>query len=349
MRINKLEISGFKSLGNIQLEEPGRFTVFVGPNAAGKSNIFEALEFLSFCNSMDAWEAMSFFGNVSDISTATTDYHQKRVINLKVDLGTTKPNLYIVWGDRLFSEIDNNNVSYIINDLGEYFRPIKGNDTYNSKLHFQTNKSHQQFFNFTRLFIGRNDLLKRNLQGDSKLNLNASNLERVIKRLFQDPNKKADIIESLQSLIPGFENLEVRTEELSGSDNLVVFEDNVPKPLPKRLISDGTFNLISIIVSLHQSDTPQFLCIEEPENGLNPKVLKELVAIIRGACETHGHYLWLNTHSQSLVSELTPDEIVLVDKKNGLTSTKQIKGLNLNGLRMDEALLTNALGGGIPW
>ena len=48
-------------------------------------------------------------------------------------------------------------------------------------------------------------------------------------------------------------------------------------------------------------------------------------------------------------AELTPEEIILVDKKNGLTQVKQVKGFDLHGLRMDEALLTNTLGGGIPW
>jgi hypothetical protein len=50
-----------------------------------------------------------------------------------------------------------------------------------------------------------------------------------------------------------------------------------------------------------------------------------------------------------LVSQLQPKEIILVDKVNGMTQTKQIAGMDLHGLKMDEALLTNSLGGGIPW
>jgi predicted ATPase len=115
------------------------------------------------------------------------------------------------------------------------------------------------------------------------------------------------------------------------------------------LISDGTYNILSILTAVYQSEKPQFLCIEEPENGLNPKVVRELVNIIRTQCEERGHYIWLNTHSQTLVSELRPEEIILVDKVNGMTQTKQVTGMDLHGLKMDEALLTNALGGGIPW
>jgi predicted ATPase len=98
-----------------------------------------------------------------------------------------------------------------------------------------------------------------------------------------------------------------------------------------------------------QSDEPQFLCIEEPENGLNPKVVRELVHFCRNACEEKGHYIWLNTHSQTLLSELNEEELIIVDKKKGETQIKQFKKGDFYSLRADEALLSNVLGGGIPW
>jgi predicted ATPase len=74
-----------------------------------------------------------------------------------------------------------------------------------------------------------------------------------------------------------------------------------------------------------------------------------LVATIRLICKEKGHYIWLNTHSQTLISELTTDEIIIVEKKDGLTQVKQIQDLDLRGLKMDEALFTNYIGGGMPW
>jgi predicted ATPase len=100
---------------------------------------------------------------------------------------------------------------------------------------------------------------------------------------------------------------------------------------------------------LLQSDRPQFICIEEPENGLNPKVLNELISVIREQCKIKGHWIWLNTHSQTIVSELRPEEIVLVEKIDGATKLKRVDEKNINGLKMDEAWLTNALNGGLPW
>ena len=67
MKIKELKIKGFKSIGEIVLKSPNPFSVFVGANGAGKSNIFEALEFFNYCNIMDDNEAVKYFGNIEDI------------------------------------------------------------------------------------------------------------------------------------------------------------------------------------------------------------------------------------------------------------------------------------------
>jgi predicted ATPase len=324
MNIKELKIKGYKSIGEITLHSPNPFNVFVGANGAGKSNIFEALEFFNYCNSFEIEEALRLFGNFNDIRHQNLTSENDE-INLKIDLGSNlKPELYID--------------ASILNLRIHHERIID-----------QQSKEFNQLINFNRLFIGNTSLKKINAQDDSKLTLDASNLEKVVKRIFTDSNKKNEIIEILQLLVPEFERAEIVSEELSGTDNLIFYEKSLKKPLTKRLISDGTYNILAILAAIYQSDTPQFLCIEEPENGLNPKVVRELVNIIRTQCAEKGHYIWLNTHSQTLVSELRSEEIILVDKVNGMTQTKQVTDVDLHGLRMDEALLTNSLGGGIPW
>ena len=48
MEIKKIHIKNFKSLVDVELINPNAFSVFVGSNGAGKSNIFEALEYFIF-------------------------------------------------------------------------------------------------------------------------------------------------------------------------------------------------------------------------------------------------------------------------------------------------------------
>jgi predicted ATPase len=153
----------------------------------------------------------------------------------------------------------------------------------------------------------------------------------------------------LQFVIPEFKNIEIRQDKLTGEEKILIYEDFSSKPFSGNLISDGTQNSISLITALFQSNDPQFLLIEEPENGLNPKVIKEFVQVCRELTKEKGHTIWLATHSQSVVAEIKPEEAILIYKEKGITNVKQFLDLNLHNLKMDDAWLSNVLGGGIPW
>jgi predicted ATPase len=315
MKIKSLNIKNFKSIVDLELIEPNPFTVFVGPNGAGKSNIFEALEFFSVGHIYFSSEIVSWFGGSAEIFNRS---NREEKVSVTVDFGVVHT---------LNCSISNTK-PHITRSSGLYFAPI-------------TDSLPQEII---RIFIKNKDIQKINFQDSSRLSLSCDNLEKVLKRILQDEGKKEEILEWLELLIPEFQHIEI------DSDNkLKIREKYSNEPFDKSLISNGTYNILALLTAVYQSDEPQFLCIEEPENGLNPKVMKALVDFFRDACEDKGHYIWLNTHSQTLVSQLTPEEIVLVNKKQGQTVVKQLKGENLFGLQMDEAWLTGALGGGLPW
>ncbi|WP_373512759.1 AAA family ATPase, partial [Persicitalea sp.] len=215
---------------------------------------------------------------------------------------------------------------------------IKSND--NDVLHI---------VNFNRIFIKNADLVRVKEISDQKLGIDCSNLEKVLNRLLEDEITREDITEYLELFIPGFEKIEIDSNNLSGTDTLLIYEKGIDKPFTKDLISDGTYNIICLLTAVFQSDEPQFLCIEEPENGLNPYVVQQFVELCRLMCEDYGHYIWLNTHSQTLVRALKEKELILVDKENGATQIKQFEKGDFYGLKADEAWLTNSLGAGIPW
>ncbi len=134
--------------------------------------------------------------------------------------------------------------------------------------------------NFSRIFVGKKEL-KRAAQAQNRLAADASNLAHVLNLILQDEYKKEELIEWLSMLIPEFENIEVKQSNLDGSFEFFLYEKTHNKPFSKHLISDGTYNILSILAAVLQSDSPQFLCIEEPENGLHPHVIQLLVEFLR--------------------------------------------------------------------
>jgi predicted ATPase len=338
LKIKKLHIKNFKSIADLEIIEPNPFTVFVGPNGSGKSNIFEALE-LSTITDRFGSGAADFFGGIDSIKRYGT-----RLNNLKISWASSEIEDLLINTLGIFEDEDSKkpNVINQIDSIVEKFVSHSDTETIFPK-------THKQFFReFSRIFIKNIEKQKFKINSNSKLSLSCDNLEKVLKRILKDEFKKEEIGEWLDLFIPGYDKVEIKSNE-SSTDALFMYEKGFTEPFPKYLLSEGTYNILAILTVVFQSDEPQFLCIEEVENGLNPKVVRELVGFFRNACEEKGHYIWLNTHSQTLLAELKEEELIIVDKKKGETQIKQFKKGDFYGLRADEALLTNVLGGGIPW
>ena len=67
MKINYLEIKGFKSIQNVELKDVSPFMVLAGANGTGKSNFVDALAFLSKVIDMGVSKAVSEFGGVKNL------------------------------------------------------------------------------------------------------------------------------------------------------------------------------------------------------------------------------------------------------------------------------------------
>ena len=332
MKIKKLHIKNFKSIADLEIIEPNPFTVFVGPNGSGKSNIFEALEFWTLARQSNLIDVDSLFGGLKEINHSKSD-NNGPVITFNFEEYSLNSTISFL--------IRNNNKNYYT-----YENSSVSQDDFVEK---ESNDFKQFVTNSSRLFVNNPKGNKLNFQDDNRLTLISNNLEKVLKRILKNQRDKEEILDWLRLFIPEFEDVFIESSELSRTDTLIIKEKYSSKYFTKELLSDGTYNILALLTAVFQSDEPQFLCIEEPENGLTPDVIKEMVTLFRNVCEEKGHYIWLNTHSQSLVSQLTPEEIITVNKIKGETKIKQFKGQDFHGLRMDEAWLTNTLGGGLPW
>jgi predicted ATPase len=370
MRIKQIHIKNFKSLVDFKLENLPQFCAFVGPNASGKSNIFEALEFINCFVKFNYSVSDMFGGGGNILSYARKEIELDETIK-KANTRFPELSFLVAFDDDIFInplmafdkdgkldalwhfkhyDIDKNDgISRPLDPLLISSLKERTEFVYDwTEEGHSYNNSYEVFIdNFSRIFIGKPDL-KRINQPSGKLIVDASNLSQIVGQIFQDEAKREDFIAWLKILIPEFENIEVKKSNIDGSFEFFVFEKSSPsKPFPIKLLSDGTKNILALMAVVYQNSQPQFICIEEPENGLHPQAIELLVEFFRIKCEEEGHHIWLNTHSPTLIRCLEIDEVITVNKVNGQTNAKQFKKEETVNIKMDEAWLTNALGGGV--
>jgi len=146
------------------------------------------------------------------------------------------------------------------------------------------------------------------------------NLPNVAQYLAEEhPDILKEILNRIQKRIP---NLESVTSERTIDNRLVLrFKDGpFQDPFLAQHVSDGTLKMLAYLVMLMDPEPPTFLCIEEPENGLHPKLMQVLVeelrSFTRGALSKSRRtaQVLVSSHSAYLVDALHADELWVMQR-----------------------------------
>ncbi|MCF8372845.1 MAG: AAA family ATPase [Bacteroidales bacterium] len=328
--IDKLTIKNYKSLVDVEISNPSKFLVFAGANATGKSNIFEAIEMLMHSAMVTGSFVFDIFGGKEKVINFNALQNKESILEVSLDLffqfsqdlQRTKFGFkYDIYNKRLSKEFTN------ISKLDE--RLVQS---------------------FSRVFIDNYKRAENKIKVHNKIWLDAANLSNILKTVLENKAKSEEIIEWLQILIPEIDKVTIE-KDFSGKEEIRVYEKSYPKKaFTGSLISEGTYNIIALLVLFYQTDYPQFVCIEEPETGLNPAILSELVPFFREMTDKYNHHIWITTHSTSLVAELVERELIIVSKKEGRTLINQCQEGDFEEMKPDEAWMSKMLkGGGLPW
>jgi len=322
INIETIEIKNFKSIVDMKIEKPYPFSVFVGSNACGKSNIFQAIDFLfnSYYNS--PLKTFNDYGGNQLFNFYKTDS------NIEISLNTG------------FNE-----KIYFVNNL-------KKNSIYNSEIKEPYNGKFINQFCFLSIKEGINTNNKSRI-----LEKDGSNFKTILKeKIFFDIPTKEAFIRKLKNAVSDISEVNIEKSEIDGTNELIIKDKNYPDiKISEMLVSDGTKKMIILLTAILQSKEPQFICIEEPENGLHPLILESFIDTIRNICKDEGHFIWFTTHSPTFVKHLKRNELIIVDKKDGQTKIKKASDkifddyFSEEDLQLDDAWLSDIFEGGLPW
>ncbi len=357
-----MQIQNLLSFGDSSPEIAlGDLNVLIGPNGSGKSNLIEIIGLLrstpkDFADEIGTsggisellWKAGKSKTQIATIQLVANPVGVKRAIryclsfakigaqvrivderveNENPDQGHEKPYLYF-----------NYNNGHPMLNLGGKQRSLQHEEVDPQKSILSQRQDPDQYPEVTylgRLFssfrLYRNwdfgpdsevrDLYGSELKNDF-LEEDISNLGLMLNRLRADPKAKTDLLRYLKMFYQGAED--ILTPIQGGLVDVRIEEEN-GITIPATRLSDGTLRWLSLLTILLHPEPPPLVCIEEPELGLHPDMIRPLVKLLLSASERM--QLIVTTHSDSLVDELsgTPRAVIVCEKKDGSTTLTRLE------------------------
>ena len=140
-------------------------------------------------------------------------------------------------------------------------------------------------------------------------------------------NARSAIISTLRELNSDIEDLDVYRDDVRDQLALRAKVPGVDNWLYGRSLSDGTLRYIALALMLADVQDRAVLCMEEPENGIHPSRIPNLVQLLRDyavdvdepvSTDNPLRQVLINTHSPEVARQVDADEIIFVESVSTL-------------------------------
>lgn len=192
---------------------------------------------------------------------------------------------------------------------------------------------------------------EQSVSNSNKVSTSGDNIPTVVKKFIKN-NKKAwnRIVDTMYNISPYF--TKAYAETLRAGKEYLVFEEIFDgRPIESWEASDGTLRALAILLCLESHSEGSTILIEEPEHGLHPWAVKDLMNHIRNTIEIKKIQVILTTHSQQVLECLKPDELLITERDENGTHYMTIGDIiNIENISMGEigSLWTKGLLNGVP-
>jgi len=329
--ITHIEISGFESLEKVSLDLGG-LNIFVGTNASGKSNFFDALRVLQGIGygltigeifdgkpkgpGTEVWEPIR-----GGIRNAGFRNWTEKFIRLAVRLKSPAleddlrysivifPEQAMVWEEAMslgetsifsFEEGDVLGSTPIL----QQFAKSKECTERNAELI----ETCSRLLSDTQLLDPSTAILwgYSTSQMVGRMGERGENFAGLVKAILSDERNAAAYDSWLKQLTPAeLDKVEVMYGALR--EPLFAVKKNGHR-IPAPLLSDGTLRFAALAAAFFQPDMPHTLLVEEVENGIHPTRLRLLIELLKSRSESGRPQVMATSHSPLVLAWLTEED-----------------------------------------
>jgi len=343
--VKSLAVKNFLSLDEVKVNF-GKLTIFVGPNASGKSNIIKALTLLSgIGRTKGIIQIRGICEKYLEVESIKQLFHDPdKELTIKVDLKVKGQSATyeisfnsdgliskeeVILGKRLLTRPERGKVVYL-QEAGGYAK-LSMSESVSAILSIPhvadpLLRKMKDILGNIRTYSFEADRIRSTSSSGFALSLrrDGSNLAQTLHSLLTYKRKIFIQIEDvMKQLIPEIEEINVPPTEDGKQVYLSIKEEGIPEPLKYHNISDGTLRILAFVTALYLEST--IIAFEEPENCVHPYLFETVVDLCRKAPVQ----VAVTTHSPYLISKVSdPKEILLVGKDKGKTTIKPVDNLD---------------------
>jgi predicted ATPase len=185
-------------------------------------------------------------------------------------------------------------------------------------------------------------LLKKasSIKSLNSLEEDGSNLANVLQVILKNREEKQKLVNLLSDCLPFIDKINVE-KNIDRSISFKVCEKYNNKYFHSSFISDGTVNVIAIIVALYFTDKGRVVILEEPERNLHPKLMDSLIEMAKEASSRR--QVIITTHNPELIKHADIEDVILARRcSSGFTSlVKANDDSTVNKFLNDEICLSD--------
>jgi predicted ATPase len=365
--ISAIEISNFKCIKKAKVELP-RFGVLIGVNGAGKTTLFYAIELIAkLANGGDLNDAINLIAPFA--GEVFFDGQLGKPSRFKIRLKSSDDAEYIYELSFSFSSqartgrlrgfyISDEKLQRCIDGALVFSRDNEGiYDGDGEKVPLKVEAAKLAVASYvnpeviavssslsssvilrSRFSEGEAKIINPSIKDDDSIDALAVRLKEDDQKLFTLAMKRTS------EVIPEFEEPEIidfsRMEKSADNKTekvkkfFVTWKDKtVGSDYTNVSLSDGNYRTIYTIVSLFTASKGSLVGVEEIENGMHLGRIKRLIDIIRTTCKTQKVQILLTTHSDQILNQIMPEEVIYCSRnKEGssyiaLSETEEYKAI----------------------
>ena len=166
------------------------------------------------------------------------------------------------------------------------------------------------------------------LSGPPPIGFNGSMIPSLLDDfLRRDRSRFFEFVRSMQDLVPGLQDIDIRTP--TPPTRRVDFLVERGLSLPGDATSTGVRLMLFFVALAYHPTPPKLILLEEPENGVHPRRLADIVRLLReitqGKHGNHAAQIVLTTHSPYLLDfvDLEQDQVLVFRREDDGSRTAE--------------------------